>query len=184
VVLAESDDALDRLNPAEVAAIVEGTDDVLDFLSAAPDDAVAAPAALRPGSSGTHEGRASFRCIGGRGGIDDAAAAIVAFALRRQGLDAAVSRRGDPDAESTDDAHRVLPLICYASHPSDAVRRYNRRKLPAGQALHARHAIIDYEVAPMPSLVPGVAGPRDLWVGDIATIGRLAAQHALAAEGQ
>ncbi len=85
VVLAEADDTFDRLNPAEVAAIVEGTDDVLDFLSAASDDAIAAPVALRPG--------ASFRCIGGRGGIDDAAAAIIAFALRRQGFDASAGRR-------------------------------------------------------------------------------------------
>jgi hypothetical protein len=77
----------------------------------------------------------------------------------------------------------VLPLICYASHPSDAVRRYTRRKLPAEQALQARHAVIDYDVAPAPTLVAGGAGPHDLWVGDIASICRLAAPHALAVEG-
>jgi predicted PurR-regulated permease PerM len=183
VVLAEADDALDRLSAGDRAAVVEGTDDVLDFLAAGPDDAVAAPSALRPNALGRREDRASFRCVGGRGGIDDAAAAIVAFALRRQGFDAAVSRRGDPEDEPSD-PHRVLRLICYASHPSDAVRRYNRRKLPAEQALQARHAVIDYDVAPAPSLVAGAAGPRDVWVGDIAAIARLAAHHALAVEGQ
>jgi predicted PurR-regulated permease PerM len=184
VVLAEADDALDRLNPAELAAIIEGTDDVLDFLSAAPDDAAAAAAAPSVGLPEQRQDRASFRCIGGRGGIDDAAAAIFAFALRRQGLEAVVSRRGEPDSEKTDDSRRVLPLICYASHPSDAVRRYTRRKLPAEHALQARHAVIDYDVAPAPPVVAGVAGPHDLWVGDIASICRLAAQHALAVEGQ
>ncbi|GEP59780.1 AI-2E family transporter [Reyranella soli] len=176
VVLAEADDTFDRLNPAEVAAIVEGTDDVLDFLSAASDDAIAAPVALRSG--------ASFRCIGGRGGIDDAAAAIIAFALRRQGFDASAGRRSDSEGELADDVGRVVVLICYASHPSDAVRRYNRRKVPAPQALHARHAVIDYDVAPVPPSLVGDAGPRDLWVGDIAAICRLAAHHALAVEGQ
>ena len=94
-----------------------------------------------------------------------------------------VSRRGEPDGEQADDSHRVLALICYASHPSDAVRRYNRRKLPAEQALQARHAVIDYDVAPTPSMVAGDAGPHDLWVGDIASICRLAVPHALAVEG-
>jgi predicted PurR-regulated permease PerM len=183
VVLAEADDALDRLSPGELTAIVEGTDDVLDFLSASPDDAVAAPAALPSGLPERREDRASFRCIGGRGGIDDAAAAIVAFALRRHGFDAIVSRRGEPDGEQADESRRVLALICYASHPSDAVRRYNRRKLPAEQALQARHAVIDYDVAPTPPLVAGDAGPHDLWVGDIASICRLAVPHALAVEG-
>jgi predicted PurR-regulated permease PerM len=183
VVLAEADDALDRLTSGDRVAIVEGTDDVLDFLSDAPDDAVAAPVAPRPEAVAPGEDRASIRCSGGRGGVDDAAAAIVAFALRRQGFDAAVSRRGEPAGDSSD-AHRVLQLICYASHPSEAVRRYNRRKLPVGQALQARHAVIDYDVAPAPPLVAGVAGPHDVWVGDVAAISRLAAQHALAVDGQ
>jgi hypothetical protein len=183
VVLADGDEARDRLNPAELAAIVDGTDDVLDFLSDAPDDAVGAPPALRAGVSATREGGTSFRCIGGRGGIDDAAAAIIAFALRRQGFPGIVGRRGEAVDESTDDSHRVLALICYASHPSDAVRRYNQRKLPVGQVLNARHAVIDYDVAPVSSSVPGDAGPRDLWVGDIATICRLAAHHAVSVEG-
>ena len=158
---------------------------MLDFLSAAPDDAATAAAALPSGLPERREDQASFRCIGGRGGIDDAAAAIVAFALRRQGFEAVVSRRGgEPDGEETEDLRRVVALICYASHPSDAVRRYNRRKLPAEQALQARHAVIDYDVAPAPPVAAGVAGPHDLWVGDIASICRLAAHHALAVEGR
>ena len=184
VVLAEADDTLDRLSPAELAAIVEGTDDVLDFLSATPDDPVTAAAAQPSGLPERRDDRASFRCIGGRGGIDDAAAAIFAFALRRQGFGADVSRRGDSDGAETDPSRPVLPLICYASHPSDAVRRYNRRKLPSEHALQARHAVIDYDVAPAPAVVAGVAGPHDLWVGDIASICRLAAQHALAVDGR
>ncbi|MPZ34918.1 MAG: hypothetical protein GEV13_28715 [Rhodospirillales bacterium] len=184
VVLAEADDTLDRLSRPELAAIVEGTDDVLDFLSAAPDDVATATEALPSVLPERREDRASFRCIGGRGGIDDAAAVIFAFALRRQGFEAVVGRRGEPDGEQTDDTRRVLPLICYASHPSDAVRRYNRRKLPAEQALQARHAVIDYNVAPAPTLMAGVAGPHDLWVGDIASICRFAAHHALAVEGR
>lgn len=184
VALAEADDTLDRLSPAELAAIVEGTDDVLDFLSAAPDDAAIAAAGLPSGPPARREGQASFRCLGGRGGIDDAAAAIFAFALRRQGFEASVSRRGEPDGEETDEPRCVLPLICYASHPSDAVRRYNRRKLPEGQALQARHAVIDYDVAPAPPVVAGATGPHDVWVGDIASICRLAAHHALAIEGR
>ena len=180
VVLAEADDTLDRLSPAERVAIVEGTDDVLDFLSVASDDAATADAPPPSGLPERREDRVSLRCIGGRGGIDDAAAAIFAFALRRHGFDAVASRRG----EVIDDSNRVLPLICYASHPSDAVRRYNQRKLPTEQALQARHAVIDHDVAPAPPGVAGVAGPHDVWVGDIASICRLAARHALEVEGQ
>ncbi len=182
VALAEADNALDRLSQAEIAAIVEGTDDVLDFLSA-PDEAGRERAAAVPDVAASREGRASFRCSGGRGGIDDATAAIIAFALRQQGFTATVSRRGDRE-ETPDDAHPVLSLICYASHPSESVRRYNRRKLPAAQALHAFHAVIDYDVAPVPRVVAGDAGPRDLLVGNVATLCRSAAQHALAVSGQ
>jgi hypothetical protein len=60
----------------------------------------------------------------------------------------------------------------------------HRRKLPAEQALQAHHAVIDYEVAPAPAAAAGVAGPHDIWVGDIASICRLAAHHALAVEGR
>ena len=71
-------------------------------------------------------------------------------------------------------------MICYASHPSESVRRYTRRKLTAGGgAGPVRHLVIDYDVAPAPSpLIAGAAGPLDCFVGDLATVCRLAAQHA------
>jgi hypothetical protein len=60
------------------------------------------------------------------------------------------------------------------------VRRYNLRKLRDGVG-RARHAVIDYDVAPAPApSIAGAAGPRDTLAGDIATICRLAAQHAAA----
>lgn len=77
---------------------------MLDFLSAAPDDAVTADAAQPSGLPERRDDRVFFRCIGGRGGIDDAAAAIFAFALRRQGFGADVSRRGEPDGTEIDDS--------------------------------------------------------------------------------
>lgn len=182
VVLAEADNALDRLSAGELAAIVEGTDDVLEVIAAAPDEAKeAAGVAVRSGAPAPRQGRPFFRCSGGRGGIDVSAAAVIAFALGRQGFDAAVLRPGDPPGGEANRAHRVLPLICYASHPSEAVRRYTRRKLPADQALLARHAVLDYDVAPTPPVLVADVGPRDLWVGNIAAICRLAAHHATAA---
>ena len=80
---------------------------------------------------------------------------------------------------------RVLRLICYASHPSEAVRRYNRRKLHGRrQALQARHAVHRLRRRPRAAAGGGAAGPHDVWVGDVAAISRLAAHHALAVEGQ
>lgn len=179
VVLAQADNALDRLSPVEIAAIVEGTDEVLDFLAAAPEEAGAEEAASRADAAPPREARVSFRCIGGRGGIDDAAAAIIAFGLRQRGFSATTSRRGDRE-EAADAAGQVRSLICYASHASEAVRRYNRRKLSAALAAHALHCVIDYEVAPMPPVMAGDTGPRDLLVGNVAALCRLAAQQALA----
>ena len=122
---------------------------------------------------------AAFRCVGGRGQIDDAAAAVIAFALRRHGIEARSIRRGDVGARKATGSF-TLNLICYASHPSDAVRRYTSRKLKGGVG-RARHAVIDYDVAPAPApSIAGAAGPRDTLAGDIATICRLAAQHAVA----
>jgi len=75
----------------------------------------------------------------------------------------------------------AIRLICYASHPSDAVRRYTVRKLTAGGgAGQARHLVIDYEVAPAPApSIAGAAGPGDIFAGDLATLCRLVAQHAV-----
>ena len=116
----------------------------------------------------------------GRGEIDDAAAAVIAFALRQGGLAVEDNRRAD--AVSAAGNAVALPLICYASHPSEAVRRYNLRKLRARASL-ARHAVIDYEVEAAPNLPPGVANAsaHQMLVGDIAAICRLAAEHALEA---
>jgi hypothetical protein len=50
------------------------------------------------------------------------------------------------------------------------------RVLQSAQRMHC--------CAPAPPAVAGVAGPHDLWVGDIASICRLAAHHALVGEGQ
>ena len=71
--------------------------------------------------------------------------------------------------------------MCYASHPSDAVRRYTLRKLGlAGGGGRARHLVIDYDVAPAPSpSIAGMAGPGDIFAGDLAALCRLAAQHAV-----
>jgi predicted PurR-regulated permease PerM len=180
IVLAEDDSALGRLSAEQTAAIVDGTDQVLEFLAAEADQKVGT--ASTDGGAGTtpkSEGPV-FNCIGGRGGIDDAAAAVIAFALRQNGFAAEESRRAD--AAGVADDSLALPLICYASHPSDAVRRYNLRKLRVGGG-RARHAVIDYEVAAAMALPPGVssASAQQMLVGDIAAICRLAAQHALEA---
>ena len=149
IVLAEADRAQDRLSAAQVEAIVEGTDDVLDFLAA--DMAEGRPLTAPATDPSDREIQAAFHCVGGRGQVDDAAAAIVAFALRQSGLEASSQRRGGPPASDAKGGTLAIRLICYASHPSDAVRRYTLRKLtPGGGAGQARHLVIDYEVAPAP----------------------------------
>ncbi|MFO1079070.1 MAG: AI-2E family transporter [Reyranellaceae bacterium] len=174
IVLAETDRAQGRLDAAQVEAIVAGTAEVLEFLEAAAEDHDSAPAA-----PDGHE-HLAFACVGGRGEIDDAAAAVIAYALRRAGFQAESRRRADKVAPPVAEEAVPIDLICYAAHPSDAVRRYNLRRLKCGLG-RARHVVLDYDVAPVPSLaVPGVAGPRDVLAGDIAAICRLAAQHAAA----
>jgi hypothetical protein len=168
VVLAEADRELGRLNAEQVDAIVDGTDEVLDFLAESREDGTAGPSVIQ----------VSFECLGGRGEIDDAAAAILAFALRQNGVTAARRRRGEKLAEGGSTEQLTIDVICYASHPSDAVRRYNMRKLRNGIG-RARHAVIDYEVAPAPGpIIPGAVGPGDVLAGDLATLCRLAIQHA------
>jgi hypothetical protein len=185
VVLAEADRAQDRLSGAQVEAIVEGTEEVLDFIAAdAIDGELAALPTADPTARDLH---AVFRCVGGRGQIDHAAALIVAFALRQSGLEAKSGRRGDKVSADDKAAAVTIDLICYASHPSDAVRRYTLRKLAVGGgARQARHLVIDYDVAPAPAvpssaspLILGAAGPGDVFAGDLATLCRLAAQHAV-----
>jgi predicted PurR-regulated permease PerM len=180
VVLAEADRAQDRLSAAQIEAIVEGTDEVLDFIAAdAIDDNLPAPIVANVAAP---EINAVFRCVGGRGQIDDAAAAIVAFALRQAGLEASTIRRSDKLSGDSKEGSIPIHLICYASHPSEAIRRYTLRKVTAGGgAGRARHVVLDYDVAPAPApLIAGAAGPRDCFVGDLAALCRLAAQHAVA----
>lgn len=176
VVLAEADRARDRLDGAQVEAIVEGTDEVLDFLAGELDaEATSSRPAAPPSSEDV-----VFRCVGGRGQIDDAAAALVGFALRRAGLPAVIRRRGEIVSATGEGEGLVLDLVCYASHPSDTLRRYTARKLLlAATGGAARHLVLDYDVAPTSiASVPGAAGPADVFVGDIGTLRRLAAQHA------
>ena len=94
-----------RAGPAgaeQVDAIVEGTDEVLDFLAA--DMGEDRP---RRAATDSREIRAAFNCVGGRGQVDDAAASIVAFALRQSGLEAASTRRGEtPSGEGKGDRWR------------------------------------------------------------------------------
>jgi predicted PurR-regulated permease PerM len=180
VVLAEADRAQDRLSTAQVEAVVEGTDEVLDFIAAdLLDGGLATPAAA---DLSVREVHAFFRCVGGRGQIDDAAASLVAFALRQSGLGANSRRHADKVSCDGKEGSVTIHLICYASHPSDAMRRYTLRKLTlCGAAAQARHLVIDYDVAPAPApSIPGAAGPADTFAGDVAALCRLAAQHAVA----
>jgi predicted PurR-regulated permease PerM len=179
VVLAEADRAQDRLSAAQVEAVAEGTDEVLDFLAAeAPEGGTPMPTSA---ALVAREVPAIFICVGGRGQIDDAAAAVVAFALRQSGFEATSLRHGDKLSKDGKEGSPTIQLICYASHPSGSVRRYTLRKLTlGGGAGQARHLVIDYEVAPapMPS-IPGAAGPGDVFAGDVAALCRLAVQHAV-----
>jgi len=178
MVLADRDTALHRLNAAQTATIVDGTDEVLDLLAEsigeepapAPDEAADA-AAVAPG--------VLFHCVGGRGEVDDAAAAVIAFALRQRGLRAEDSRRAEP-IEGSRQKGAVLLVACYCSHPSQAVLRYNKRKLQA-DAGPTRHVVIDYEVAPMADLAAKVGLAGDLIAGDIEAISRFMLQQSAAA---
>ena len=145
------------------------------------DGELAAPAAAARTASELH---VVFHCVGGRGQIDHAAASIVAFALRQSGLEAKSGRGGDKVADDDEAAAVTIDLICYASHPSDAVRRYTLRKLILGDgARQARHLVIDYDVAPAgASPIDDAARLGDTFAGDIATLCRLATQHAVTVE--
>ena len=162
VVLAEVDRAADRLSAEQVEAIVDGTDHVLEFLEDLPDEADA----LAASSSRV---RPVVRCIGGRGQIDDAAALAIAYGLRQAGLNATGARHSG-DAATPEAPPVMINLICYASHPSTAVKRYTARKLRAQSTASERHAIIDYNVAATPP-ISGIRTDGDnSIVGDIATI--------------
>lgn len=183
VVLAEEDRAADRLSPEQVDAIVDGTDTVIDFLDEAEDEEErqAEPTRPQPRSASAQASPARdgvfVRCVGGRGQIDDAAASVVAFGLRRAGLHALGTRHVD-SAPAVDAASFTIDLICYASHPSEAVRRYTARKARTAGRSAVRHAVIDYDVAPARASTAGRPERSDTFVGDLATIARLASQTA------
>ena len=182
VVLAEEDRAADRLSPEQVDAIVDGTDLVIDFLDEAEDEEPdGEPARPQPPVEGPQASPAYpgvfVRCVGGRGQIDDAAAAVIAFGLRRAGLRALGTRHAGT-APAVEAAAFPIDLICYASHPSDAVRRYTSRKARSEGQSAVRHAIVDYDVAPVRATTASKPERNDTFVGDLSTICRLVSQTA------
>lgn len=178
VVLAEGDRSTERLSPEQVDAIVDGTDLVIDFLEEKPDEDPAAPAAspTSPEPSPAHAG-VFVRCVGGRGQVDDAAASIIAFGLRQSGMNALGTRHTE-SASAAAAATLTIDLICYASHPSDAVRRYTTRKMRGESQSSVRHAIIEYDVAPARAPAKSRAERSDVLAGTIAVICRLVSQTA------
>ncbi|HEY4168219.1 MAG TPA: AI-2E family transporter [Reyranella sp.] len=189
VVLAEEDRAADRLSHEQVDAIVDGTDLVIDFLDETEDEeerdgnregkADGEPARPQPPSASPSPVRPGVfvRCVGGRGQIDDAAASVIAFGLRQAGLHA-LGTRHVGSAPAVDAASFTIDLICYASHPSEAVRRYTARKARTAGRSAVRHAVVDYDVAPARGSTAGKPERSDTFVGDLSTIGRLVSQTA------
>jgi hypothetical protein len=177
MVLADHDRDLRRLNAKQTAIIVDGTDEVLDLLDERLDEAPAPDRKSLPEPT-TAARDVLFQCVGGRGEVDDAAAAVIAFGLRQRGLRAEDSRRAEP-IEGTREKGIVLMVVCYCSHPSQAVLRYNKRKLRTG-AGQTRHAVIDYDVASMSDLAAKVGLAGDLIAGDIDTITRAMLQQSTA----
>ncbi|WP_428659243.1 AI-2E family transporter [Reyranella sp.] len=178
MVLADEDREMHRLNATQTATIVDGTDEVLDLLAESIGEEAAPDPERAPGVAKGADG-VLVHCVGGRGEVDDAAAAVVAFGLRQRGLEAEDSRRGEPIDESR---HKgpVLLVVCYCSHPSQAVLRYNKRKLHEGVGL-TRHVVIDYEVAPMTDLAAKVGLAGDLVAGNLDAIFRFVLQQTTAA---
>lgn len=177
VALAEADRVLDRLSAAQIDAIVDGTDEILDFIG--DDPAERTPSAPLAADA---VARTRFVCVGGRGQIDDAAAAIVAYALRRTGFEAIRRRHGDSaPIEPEEQGAQVIPVVCYASQPSAAVRRYTSRKLGVDGGNRACHVVIDYDETTMATRpVEDIVAARDILAGDVATICRAMTQHAVA----
>jgi predicted PurR-regulated permease PerM len=173
VALAEDDRSTDRLSAGQIDAIVEGTDLVLDFLEEKPDETASpSEAPAERGYASSLRPRPLVRCIGGRSQIDAAAAAVIAFALRQGGLDAVRVRNAESESPAEAVAFTVN-LICYASHPSDAVRRYTSRKLRGAGKGSLRHAIVDYNVAASHLAGRVMVEGAETFVGDIASLCRL-----------
>jgi hypothetical protein len=124
--------------------------------------------------------------VGGRGQIDDAAASIIAFSLRQSGFGAESRRHAGKISDDAKEGAVAILLICYASPPSDAIRRYTLRKLTQrGAAGPTRHLVIDYQAPATPAASVAAAGrSADTFAGDVAALCRLAAQHAVAVAGR
>ena len=151
VVLAEEDRAADRLSPEQVDAIVDGTDLVIDFLDEAEDEEADGEAARLPPpvegprASPAHAG-VFVRCVGGRGQIDDAAAAVIAFGLRQAGLHALGTRHaGSRAGGRSGGVHHRPDLLCLASvrrgaplHVAKGAERGPERRPPCHRRLRRR----------------------------------------------
>lgn len=174
VALAEADRAIGRLSSAQIEDIVAGTDDILEFVDADKATALAEDEST-PAASGPSDRQVAFSCVGGRGQIDNAAAAIIAFALRQRGLLAGSHKPTDKQPEGPG----TILLICYASPPSLAVRRYAMRKLTlTARPETARYVALSYAPAAVPaSALP--AGPHDMIQGDLAAIALAVSQLAV-----
>lgn len=172
--LAEADRARDRLSAAQADAIVDGTEEMLEIVAADASEGIAKAPAQQTGTPDD----VLLRCVGGRGGIDDAVALVVAFALRQAGASAAGRRRGEPVAEDAT-AAVTFDLVCYASPPSEAIRRYTSRKLASvPDGARTRHLIVDHSENASGLPAAGV----DTRAGDIAALVRFAMQDAVAAK--
>jgi hypothetical protein len=178
IVQADRDREQLRLSAKQTATIVDGTDEVLDLLEES-FGAASAPDGERPAGVAKTAAGVRVHCVGGRGEVDDAAAAVIAFSLRQRGVAAEDSRRAQPIEDSRHEGP-VLLVVCYCSHPSQAVLRYNKRKLHEGVGL-TRHVVIDYDVASMADLAAKVGLAGDLMAGDIETISRFMLQQSTAA---
>jgi hypothetical protein len=114
-----------------------------------------------------------------------AATVIVALYFGREVLiPVAIAVLSDKGSAEAMERSVTIRLICYASHPSEAVRRYTLRKLSlGGGARQARYLVIDYDVAPAPApSIPGATGAADTFAGDVAPLCRLVGQHAVAVD--
>ena len=187
VVQAEADHMLDRLSPPQIAAIVTGTDNVLEYLADSGDSA-RSNSAKNNGDLIAMAARTAHTtcvCTGARGEIDDAAAAVIAFALRQRGLIAHSYGASEPRDAKVSESAQVVGLACYASYPSEAVRRYIARKQWSTKSNHTLHLVLDYNVAASPTrAVPGDAGAQDVKVGDIVTLCRHTIERVVAASIQ
>jgi hypothetical protein len=72
--------------------------------------------------------------------------------LRQAGFAATSRHHADKVSGDGKEGSLAITLICYASPPSDAMRRYTLRKLAQrGSAGQARHLVIDYHAAAAPA---------------------------------